>query len=80
MSTNVKRRPAAKKVDFYWFRGESVRELASRLTAANPDTARLEVRLAGDKMTLTVVPESEVTASRINPPINDSHVCPPQCP
>jgi len=71
------RRRAAKAKPFWWFQGASVQELTARLQA---DTnVRLEVHLAGDKMTLEVV-SNDATAARINPPINDSHICPPQCP
>lgn len=62
---------------YWWFRGESVAELTKRLHET--ENARLEVHLAGDKMTLEVVDEGVVTTSR-TPPINESHVCPPQCP
>lgn len=76
MKTKVKRRPSTK---YHWFQGASVRELYDRLGAANPDTARLEVRISGDKMTLEVIAQVETQATR-NPPINDSRICPPICP
>lgn len=76
-----RRRPAKKTAPYWWFQGASVRELYNRLAASNPDTAHLEVHLTGDKMTLEVVSETETAAKvRPNPPINESHVCPPQCP
>lgn len=82
MATRVtKRRPAAKKVDFYWFQGDSVRELYAQLSAAGPAAeTRLEVRLSGEKMTLTVVPENDMSKVSANAPINDSRACPPICP
>lgn len=77
----VKRRPAAKNAKkFWWFQGASVRELYSRLSGTNPDTARLEVHLTGDKMTLEVIVDGGVEAASRTPPINESRVCPPICP
>lgn len=74
----VKRRPAAKR--FHWFQGASVRELYNQLSAAGPDTARLEVHTTGDQMTFLVHP-GEVSTQSHNPShINDSHICPPDCP
>lgn len=74
------RRPARKKaVDFWWFQGASVRELYDQLSAAGPDTCRLEVHPAGNKITLLV--EAEVsTQSHTGAHINDAHPCPPDCP
>ena len=67
------------KKPFYWFQGPSVRELYDQLSAAGPDTVRLEVRQSRRKMTFTVVPEGEAKVTP-RPPINDSHLCPPSCP
>lgn len=78
MKTKPIRRPAA--VKFYWFQGASVRELYDRLSAAGPDAARFEVHISAGKATLEVVPEGETAKVRPNPPINDSHACPPTCP
>lgn len=78
---NVKRRrtkPATPR--YHWFQGASVRELHERLSAVNLDTARLEIRTEGDKMTLDVVAEGEATDLTRTPPINDSRICPPICP
>jgi hypothetical protein len=65
---------------YWWFQGDSVRELLARLTES-PD-ARLEVHLAeNQKMTFVVLPSGEAaTRDPIRPPINESHVCPPSCP
>lgn len=79
MKTKTKRRPAAMGTKYWWFQGASVRELYDRLGAHNPDAARLEVRINGDKMTLDVVGGGVEVAQR-TPPINDSRVCPPICP
>ena len=62
---------------YWWFQGASVEELTARLTA-NPG-ARLEVHLDGTKMTFVVKPVGEFTAQSFHPPINESHVCPPDC-
>ena len=62
---------------YWWFQGESVQELSSRL-AADPGAVRLEVRLDGDKMTFRVV--GGVQARDDDPDINDSHLCPIDCP
>lgn len=78
MKTKPIRRAA--KVDYYWFQGESVKELYSQLSVTEPATARLEVRLSGGKMTLTVVPVPGDAKVAPNPPINDSRACPPICP
>lgn len=67
---------------YHWFQGASVRELVNQLEAADPDTARLEVHTAGDKMTFRVIPAStgDVTIQSHDPlDINDSHRCPPDC-
>lgn len=81
MATSAKpKRREAKATKFHWFQGASVRELYNRLGSGNPDTAILEVHLDGDKMTLEVVVEGGVEKSSRTPPINDSHLCPPQCP
>lgn len=80
MKTKPTRR-AAKKVDFYWFQGESVTDLYGQLSRSIESSPRLEVRLSGGKMTLTVVGGSEAAAKvTANPPINDSRACPPICP
>lgn len=81
MATSAKpKRRDEKATKFHWFQGASVRELYNRLGSANPDTAILEVHLAGDKMTLEVVVEGGVERSSRTSPINDSRVCPPICP
>lgn len=64
---------------YHWFQGASVRELYDRISAAGPDTARLEVRQDGKKMTLDVVAEVSTQAHIPGHPINDSHLCPPDC-
>jgi hypothetical protein len=74
--------PVRRPRPYWWFQGASVAELLARLTAAGPD-ARLEVHLASDqKMTLVVVPavDGESKVRPLDPPINDSFVCPPRCP
>lgn len=80
MTTKTKptRRPA--KVDYYWFQGESVAALYNQLYHSIGGNPRLEVRLSGEKMMLTVVPEGGNAKVTANPPINDSHACPPTCP
>jgi len=73
-------RPATKRgKPFHWFQGESVSQLYEQLAAAGPTTARIEVYQEGKKMTLRVVPEVS-TSSHTNNHINDSHLCPPDCP
>lgn len=61
------------KKPFYWFQGESVRKLAEELAEGGSD-ARLEVRIDKGKMTFTVV------GAAYNGTVNESHVCPPDCP
>jgi hypothetical protein len=65
---------------YWWFKGASVTELCDRLN--DTPNARLEVRIDDNqKMTLTVVPDGPSTAAApFDPPINESHVCPPICP
>jgi len=59
---------------FWWFQGDSVEKLLDQLMGA-ADTARLEVRIdKQDRMTFRVV------ADKVHDPIDNSHVCPPQCP
>lgn len=81
-----RRRPSAKPAQpYHWFQGASVRTLVQRLTEANPDTCRLEVRITGtgkgEKMTFRVIAEGTVGAAGAGAPddINDSRRCPPIC-
>lgn len=77
-----RRRPKATQQPYHWFKGASVRALYDRLTAAGPDTARLEVRQDGGKMTFRVVTDgegSEVQSADEESDINDSRRCPPIC-
>lgn len=60
---------------FYWFQGPEIQTLIERLQAAGPD-ARLEVHLEGHDATLEVYPEPTGEW----PPLDNSHICPPQCP
>lgn len=64
---------------YHWFQGESVQQLVKQLTAAGVDTARLEVHQDGKEMTFLVVPEVAAESHNANH-INDSHLCPPDCP
>lgn len=80
MKTKTSRRPAGAKVrPYHWFQGASVRELYDRIGAAGPDTARVEMHIDGDKMTLEVIGAAEADRASRNPPINDSRLCPPIC-
>lgn len=63
---------------FWWFQGKSVEELTEALINAG-SSARLEVHLDGQDMTLHVVPLIALEGGG-GGGINDSHVCPPQCP
>lgn len=66
---------------FHWFHGASVRQLYDVLGEYGPDTVRLEVHTDGKKMTFRVKRTTGPTGvGGEPPPINDSHVCPPQCP
>lgn len=73
-----KRRPATQS-PYHWFQGASVRELYDRLSAAGPDTARLEVRLEGKAMLLRVVTAGQEAKPASTNDINDSRLCPPIC-
>ena len=65
---------------YWWFQGATVEKLTSDLQAAGAD-ARLEVRLEGDHMTLQVVPAAGMTTNGpLYGPLDESHVCPPDCP
>lgn len=66
---------------YWWFEGASVRALVERIgTCGGPDAVRLEVHLHGDKMTFVVTgTAASGYAGTDDPPINDSHVCPPFC-
>lgn len=70
---------------FWWFQGDSVVELAARLAAADPTTARLEVRIDADHhMTFRVVdtrPADQTLSVQMGTAdINNSWLCPPACP
>ncbi len=73
-----------KRAPYWWFQGASVVALADRLAACDPATARLEVRLTGDKLTFRVVPTQALATALGDPPeppdINESFLCPPICP
>lgn len=77
MATRVKpvRSKKSKASPYWWFQGESVREITRRLNE-NPD-GRLVVRLQGKEMTLDV--ESVGISIESHNPVNESHVCPPDC-
>lgn len=62
---------------FWWFEGESVREIARRLNVDG--VQRLEVRIDHeDHMTMRVIGPSLPQAEETD--VNFSHVCPPICP
>jgi hypothetical protein len=64
---------------YWWFKGASVTELTERLNAT--PNARLEVHLDGEKMTLVVASDDPAAAATpLDPPINESFICPPRCP
>ena len=73
-----KRRPGS-EAPYHWFQGASVRELYDRLSAAGPDTARLEVRIDGKSMTLRVLAAAQEDGKARPTDINDSRLCPPIC-
>lgn len=79
-----RRRPQAKPAPpYHWFQGPSVRELYEAIGTANPDTARLEVRVDGEQMRFRVVSTGggeERWADTAVADINDSRRCPPTCP
>jgi len=64
---------------FHWFRGSSVDALTAQLTAGPID--RLEVHQDGDSMTFVVVRKFEEATGveESGTPINESHICPPDC-
>ena len=64
---------------FHWFGPVSVSALRQALNAASPD-ARLEVHQDGQDMTLHVKEPVEAADGGGGGGINDSHICPPQCP
>ena len=67
---------------YWWWQGASVAELITRLGVAGPN-ARLEVHIdAAQHATLVVVPPPTGSdrVRPLDPPINESHVCPPVCP
>jgi hypothetical protein len=68
---------------YHWFQGASVRALYDQIGNANPDTARLEVRVDGEQMRFRVVSTGggeERWADTASADINDSRRCPPVCP
>lgn len=66
---------------FYWFAGESVRELRRQLDVVG-DEARVEFHVDGNHATIEVQEPAQegVEPLRPLPRINDSHICPPVCP
>lgn len=65
---------------YWWFQGASVMELYERLKSAGPDVARLEVRQDGNSLFLDVVGGDGSALDTGGGSINESHICPPQCP
>ena len=69
-----------KQRPYFWWQGASVEELVARLIAAGPEDARLEVHIDEDQhATFVVKPVGAYTARPFDPPINESHICPPDC-
>lgn len=66
---------------YWWFQGPTVVALADALLKADPETARLEVRLdeEDEHMTLTVVPAATGAQAAGATVLNESHTCPPVC-
>lgn len=67
---------------YWWFQGATVVALADALLKADPETARLEVRLddQDEHMTLTVVPSDKFPQAVGATVLNEAHTCPPVCP
>lgn len=65
---------------YWWFQGESVRQLTALLTNVGPE-AILEVHPDGDGLRLFVLRSDEVSVAEGGGGggVNDSHPCPPQC-
>lgn len=74
-SKRVQKR-SPKPQPYWWFQGTPVAELRRQLNEYPAEDTRLEVRLDGKKMTFTVMAPDGHGPN----PIDDSHVCPPQCP
>lgn len=78
-----RRRPQQKSTvkPYHWFQGASVRALYDQIGAIGADTARVEVRQDGEKMTFRVVGpvKTESADADAVDDINDSHRCPPWC-
>lgn len=64
---------------YFWFQGDSVEELRRRLANTGLDV-RVEFHIEGDKAFIHVVDPENGTRAGDEPPINDSHPCPPICP
>lgn len=80
MKAKPRGKPKAKATTnaYWWFGDPTVSELTARLNAAGAG-ARLEVRIDAQKsMTLQVV-AGGATADTTVKPLNDSHLCPPDC-
>lgn len=71
-----------KPATYWWCQGPTVLALVDALLKANPETARLEVRLdeEDEHMTLTVVPATTAPQAVGVTVLNESHPCPPWCP
>lgn len=76
---NITRRRTKMTKPFHWFQGDSVRELVRQLAEAGANP-RLEVHTDGKSMTFAVIPTDIILQSHNPTHINDSHVCPPDCP
>lgn len=63
---------------FWWFDGETVRDLCEQLVAAG-EGARLECHPVGGQLWLHVVPSDQARVAAFTP-LNKSHECPPWCP
>jgi hypothetical protein len=62
---------------YIWFGPDTVRELKARLNGASDD-AVLKIDGHGERTTLEVVDPAQDAAARLKP-LNEAHICPPQC-
>ena len=74
METKTEAPAGTRSTPYFWFQGESVLELYERLSIIGPAVARLEVHTHGNRAYLEVIGDGYD-----GPPINESHICPPDC-
>jgi len=64
---------------YKWFGPDAAIELARQLAYVGPENARIEIHDQGEDAWIQVVDTTGRVGADDCPPINHSHICPPDC-